>query len=159
MPWPGTAHACQRGRSASTHPAPLGASLHLQLQGHTPHEAVRGFLQRRNRDKYPVELSWINTDDPQCAVGDQNTPRPCGGLRTRVCHGAMGRRWGNAQVGFVPVAGATHHTGLLDHHLPHLQEAEAAVNLWVRGAGSAQVLMEKGNPRVNLNSRTFPCLK
>lgn len=68
----------------------------------------------------------------------------------------VGRGGDNAQVGFVPVAGATYHTGLLDHHLPHLQEAEAAVNLWARGAGSMPVLMEKGNPRVPPQLPHFP---
>lgn len=48
--------------------------------------------------QYPAE---INTGDPQW--GDQNTPRSCGGLWTRLCHGGVGREGGNAQVGFVPL--------------------------------------------------------
>jgi len=44
--------------------------------------------------------------------------------------------------------GATHQAGLSHRHLPHLQEAEAAVDLRAGGAGSALALTEKGDPQV-----------
>lgn len=105
-----------------------------------------------------MELSWIITGDPQRAMGE---PEPPQALPWALGQGLpWGGRWAQGGVGawagFAMGVGATHQAGLSHCHLPHLQEAEAAVNLQVRGAGSAPALVEKGDPRVPPQLPPFP---